>query len=496
MYPLLYEINTRCWLQELSNEVGHLVTLENVPSREFDQWQRFGFTDIWLMGAWTIGPRARAQALQQLSLRQSYSEAVPDWGETDVMGSPYAVGDYQIAKTLGGDEGMKRFRERLRNYGMKLILDFVPNHLGLDHSWLVSQPDLFVQSPVSAPETFAQETEVGTFWLAHGKDPYFSAWTDTVQIDYRREKTQMAMIELLQSLAGRCDGVRCDMAMLLLQDIFLKTWEHFPLSSVTTATEFWQAAIPAIKSRYPEFLFLAEAYWGTESRLLSLGFDYTYDKTLYDRLVSRNAAGVQAHLLASSLELVCRSAHFLENHDEPRIASLLSPEEQRAAALLVLGLPGMRFLHQGQLTGARRRLPVQLGRCIKEIPQRDVAAIYEELLPVLKLNGIGDGQVKLLSTVCPWQGNPTAQNIIVVQWQKTAPGFLLVVVNLAPHRSQCYVKLSITQLASHQWFMKDILGLEQYERSGPELQERGLYLDLPAHGAQLFRFEPIYENSK
>jgi hypothetical protein len=490
MFPLLYEINTRCWLRELSDAVGHPVTLETVPLDEFEQWKRYGFTHIWLMGAWSTGPLARAQALGHASLRQSYSEAVPDWSELDVAGSPYAIADYHIAKELGGDEALESFRKKLHEHGMRLLLDFVPNHLGVDHSWLSSQPDLFVQSSAQTPETFSQETNVGTFWLAHGKDPYFAAWTDTVQIDYRREKTQMAMIELLRSLAVRCDGVRCDMAMLLLQDIFAKTWERFPAHGTATAAEFWQAAIPAIKSEYPDFLFLAEAYWGTELRLLTLGFDYTYDKTLYDRLVGHDAGGVQDHLSGSPSELVAKSAHFLENHDEPRIASLLSTAEHRAAALLVLGLPGMRFLHQGQLTGARQRVPVQLGRCIKEEPNPVVQAIYENILPVLKRSGVGEGDARILQTLSAWPENHAAKDMIVIQWQKAPLTFLLIVVNLAPNRSQCFVKLSISQLPSANWSMQDLLGVERYDRSGQDMNERGLYLDLPAYGAQLFCFEP------
>src|SRR5579862_9282287 len=141
MHPLLYEINTRCWLRELSESSGRTVTLANVPNVEFEQWQRLGFSHIWLMGAWTTGPLARAQALSHTSLLQSYSETLPNWAEGDVTGSPYAVADYTISKTLGGNAGLKQFRAKLRNYGMKLILDFVPNHLGVDHSWLSLQPE-------------------------------------------------------------------------------------------------------------------------------------------------------------------------------------------------------------------------------------------------------------------------------------------------------------------------------------------------------------------
>jgi hypothetical protein len=298
------------------------------------------------------------------------------------------------------------------------------------------------------------------------------------------------MVELLRSIAARCDGVRCDMAMLLLKDVFVKTWERFSHTSAATPAEFWEAAIPAIKSEYRDFLFLAEAYWGLEPRLLALGFDYTYDKTLYDELMGRNAAGVQRHLLESPPELVARNAHFLENHDEPRVASILSLPEHRAAALLILGLPGMRFLHQCQLSGARLRVPVQLGRCIREDTQPEIENMYQQLLTTLPTTSVGRGRGELLRSVAAWSENPTCCNFVIVQWQLETPEFDLIVVNLAPHQSQCYVRLTVPELATHDWLMKDLLGIEQYEREGKEMQAHGLYFDLAAHAAQLFHFTP------
>ncbi len=491
-HPLLYEVNTRCWLRALSEKRGATVTLANVPDSELAGWQKLGFTHIWLMGVWTTGPRSRAEALKPPELRHAYDQVLPGWQEADVAGSPYAIGDYQVPPALGGESGLAEFRQRLRDHGLRLLLDFVPNHVGLDHAWVKERPDLFVQSAGEKPGTFAQQTGTGLRWLAYGKDPYFAPWTDTVQIDYRRADTRTAMTQLLEGIAGRCDGVRCDMAMLMLNDVFAKTWEHLPVPHPESpGSEFWASAIPAVKAAQPEFLFLAEAYWGLETRLQALGFDYTYDKTLYDGLVSHDAVGAQRHLLGMTAEAVAGSAHFLENHDEPRIASILSAAEHRAAALLIVGLPGMRFLHDGELSGARLRIPVQLARRPEEPGQADVAAMYEQLLTTLPGTAVGQGRGVLSQPRAAWSDNLSAQNFVVVQWQRQAPEFDLVVVNLAPARSQCYAPLRLEHLAAHNWAMTDLLGQERYKRSGDDLQNQGLYLDLPAHGAQLFHFEPI-----
>jgi len=489
-HPLLYEINTRCWLRALSQKSGTPITLANVPDSELAAWERLGFTHIWLMGVWTTGPRARAEALQHPDLRKAYDQVLPGWKDADVGGSPYAIGDYHVPAALGGEAGLGTFRKRLHAHGLKLVLDFVPNHLGVDHPWVVERPDLFVQSSTQVPGTFQQETADRLRWLAHGKDPYFAPWTDTVQLDYRRAGTRVAMTQLIESIAARCDGVRCDMAMLVLNEVFAKTWESFQVSTSPPTSEFWASAIPTIKQAHPAFVFLAEAYWGLESQLQKLGFDYTYDKVLYDGLTTRDARGVQRHLLGVTPDAAIRSAHFLENHDEPRIASILSPAEHRAAALLILGLPGMRFLHEGQISGTRLKIPVQLLRRIEEPNDVEIANLYEQLLTKLPGTAVGWGNGELLQPRVAWPDNPTARNFVVVQWPGRAPAFDLVIVNLAPHRSQCYASLTVEDLAAYNWEIRDLLGEEYYKRSGDDLQNQGMYLDLPAHGAQLFRFEP------
>ena len=490
-HPLVYEINTRCWIRGLSAQFGRPVTLGSVPEAEFERWQKLGFTHIWLMGVWPTGPRSRAAALPNPAFRHALDNSLPDWQEEDFNGSPFAVADCTVARELGGEHELKRFRRKLHAYGLRLLLDFVPNHLGLDYPWIAERPELFVQVPGPAPEAFFTATKSDGLWLAHGKDPNFHAWIDTAQLDYRRADTRAAMIELLQSIAARCDGVRCDMAMLLLKEVFARTWTNFPCAVTAAEGEFWADAIPAVKGSQPDFLFLGEAYWDLEARLQSLGFDYTYDKRLYDYLVGKEPARVQHHLLSATPEFLRHSALFLENHDEPRVASILSLPEHRAAALLTVGLPGLRLLHEGQLTGARIRAPVQLSRRAEESPQPDIEAFYRELLATLNSSVVGRGTAEVLQPRPAWPDNPTAQNFVVVQWHSPPDSVDLVVVNLAPHRGQCRVTLTVDGLARHDWLMKDWLGSEEYKHQGKDLQNQGLYLDLPEHGAQLFRLAPI-----
>lgn len=490
-HPLLYEINTRCWLRELSERLHRKVTLATVPEEELAGWQRLGFTHIWLMGVWTTGERGRELALSEPTLIQAYDEALPGWRKADIAGSPYSIAAYTVPAALGGEAGLAKFRERLHALGMKLVLDFVPNHLGRDHLWTVGRSELFVQSPVAVKGAFAVDTAAGVRWLAHGKDPHFAPWTDTVQLDYRRAATRTTMRDLLLTIADRCDGVRCDMAMLVLNEVFAKTWAHLSAPEAAPETEFWAEAISAVKARQPDFLFLAEVYWGLEGRMQSLGFDFTYDKQLYDDLIWGNAAWAQRRLLESPPEFVSAGAHFLENHDERRVAAALSLDPHRAAALVILGLPGLRLLHEGQLTGARVKVPVQLARRPVESPVAEIQQFYERILLALPKAGVGQGRAKLLAPRPAWPENPSGQNFILVLWQSKPEEFTLLAANLAPHRSQCYAPLGLPRLAERNWSMSDLLGEERYERFGNDLESQGVYLDLPPFGAQLFLFQPM-----
>jgi hypothetical protein len=196
-------------------------------------------------------------------------------------------------------------------------------------------------------------------------------------------------------------------------------------------------------------------------------------------------------LLNTPRERLAAGAHFLENHDEPRIASLLPLSEHRAAVVVTLSLPGMRFLHDGQLGGALRRVPVQLARQAVEPVRPAINSMYEQILSAQASSSVGRGSAELLRPNSAWADNPTEKNFVIIQWRTQPPDFDLVVVNLAPHRSQCYAPLSVPDLSVCDWNLRDVLGTERFVRHGEELKSKGLYLDLPAHGSQLFHFQPV-----
>jgi len=428
--PLLFQINTRCWLRAWSSLLKRPVTLANVPEVEIATWKQRGFTHIWLMGVWATGPKTRDVARAQANLRALSTEAFGLGHEEKIVSSPFAVADYTVAEPLGGADGLQRFRAQLQPHGLSLVLDFIPNHLGLDHRWLVEKNAVFVGSETQRPETFPVAHDGRTTWVAHGKDPYFPAWSDTAQLDYRQPATRAAMIEVLHSIAQQCDGVRCDMAMLLLNDIFGKTWGSFPTNAPAPTAEFWAEAISSVKQKHPEFLFIAEAYWDLEPRLQSLGFDYAYDKKFLDHLARRDYGTLQWHLRNEGGKF--KPVRFLENHDEARIASALSVPEQKAAAVLLLGQPALRLLHDGQLAGKTRRTPVQFADYWPETANPETAAFYERLLALVSQSAIGHGEMEFCET--------GVSHCFAMKWKQEGAPPDLVVVNPAPHRSEFQIR--------------------------------------------------------
>src|SRR5215468_4821162 len=352
-YPSLYQINTRVWLTLLSQTIGRAATLDDVPDSVLDRLAALGFDWVWFLSVWQTGPAGQRVSRGNAEWLKEFQETLPDLREGDIGGSGFAITGYTVHPELGGAAALARLRKRLRTRGIRLMLDFVPNHTALDHSWVEEHPEYYVAGREAdrarAPQNYIWvKRKRGDLLLAHGRDPYFPGWPDALQLDYANPATQEAMIGELVRIAGQCDGVRCDMAMLVLPEVFERTWgQRAPL--------FWPRATQRVRERVPGFTFLAEVYWDLEWNLLQQGFDYTYDKRLYDRLREKHARPVRDHLRAG-LDYQGKLARFLENHDEPRAAATFSPDIHQAAAVITFLSPGLRFFHQGQLSGKLKRI--------------------------------------------------------------------------------------------------------------------------------------------
>ncbi len=482
-YPLLYQINTRVWLTELSTGLGRRATLDDIPDDELGRLAALGFDWVWLLSVWQTGPAAQQVSRSNPEWRQEFQETLPDLREEDIAGSGFAITGYTVHADLGGDAALARLRERMRQRGLKLMLDFVPNHVGLDHPWTEAHPDYFIEGTEAdlarRPHDFALTTrQAGDRLFAHGRDPNFPAWPDTLQLNYANPATQEAMIGELVKIAGQCDGVRCDMAMLVLPDVFERTWGLRP-------PLFWPTATGRVREQVPDFLFMAEVYWDLEWTIQQQGFDYAYDKRLYDRLREGHARPVREHLYAG-LDYQNKLARFLENHDETRAAVAFAPDIHQAAAVITFLSPGLRFFHQGQFEGRRKRISPHLIRGPQEPVDERLRDFYDRLLAVLRKPVVREGQWQLLECTPAWEGNGTNDCFLVFAWQAAQQDPLIVAVNFADHQSQCHVRLPLANLAGKQWLLQDQLSPASYAWNGDDLLGRGLFLDMAPWQAQVF----------
>jgi hypothetical protein len=482
-YPSLYQINTRVWMTGWSRALGRPATLDDIPDAELDRVAKMGFDWIWLLSVWQTGPAGLRVSRKNHEWRKEFQDTLPDLCEEDIAGSGFAITGYTVSPGLGGEGALARLRERLQTRGLRLLLDFVPNHTGLDHPWVEKHPEYYIPGSAEQlerePQNYCRvELPGGPRVLAYGRDPYFSGWPDTLQLDYSNPATQEAMIGELVQIAGQCDGVRCDMAMLVLPEVFERTWGR-------RAPLFWPTATQRVREQAPGFCFMAEVYWDLEWTMLQQGFDYAYDKRLYDRLREGHARPVREHLYAG-LDYQEKLARFMENHDEPRAAATFPPGMHEAAAVITYLTPGLRFFHQGQFEGRRKRISPHLVRAPLEPVDETLRQFYDGLLAVLRQPTVRDGQWQLLECRPAWDGNWTWDGFLVFSWEGPGAERLLVTVNYAPTQGQCYVRLPFDDMFGHPIRLQDRMSTAVYDRHGDDLVMPGLYLDMPPWGYHVF----------
>ena len=465
-HPHLYEINTSVFLERLSRRHGRKITLSQVPEDYWKLLRKRGFDLVWLMGVWQRSP-----------------------AEGDA-GSPYAIYDYRLDSTLGREGELEEVKARLKQLGLALVLDFVPNHLACDHPWISRFPGRFVRASreeVRAhPDWFFSPDR--KHYFAHGRDPYFPPWRDTVQVNFFSEDLRVAWIDQLFKLADAADGVRCDMAMLGLNRIFEKVWGPWVRKGPGAEDEFWWQAISLVKQARPDFLFLAEAYWNTEWELQRLGFDFTYDKILYDRLRHSTPPDILGHLRAEPA-YQNHSVRFIENHDEPRAAEAFGCGRSKTAAVVIATIPGLRFFHDGQLEGRRVKIPIQLKREPKEVVDKETKEFYERLLQAADHRAFHEGEWSLLEVLPASWGNESYRNLLAWSWRLGGKLAAVVAVNGSSAEAQGRLKLPLEGKAPRKIIFCDKLSGEIYERDTAEIQQKGLYVSLGPWGAHILADE-------
>ncbi|MFX1592606.1 MAG: alpha-amylase family glycosyl hydrolase [Promethearchaeota archaeon] len=482
--PRILEINTWPWLHFLSESINREITLNTIPNEFFDQEIKY-IDAVWFMGVWERSPASKKIAFEHPDLQKEYHKALPDFRDKDVIGSPYSIYYYHVDKNIGGIDGLNTVRKRLAEKDIRLILDYVPNHMSIDSLWTF-EPDLFIEGTLDDLMTQPFDYfSIGKKVYAYGRDPNFPAWTDTIQINAFSKEARQKIINTILFIAEICDGIRCDMAMLMTNKVFSNTWGKKagpPLNK-----EFWEEIIPAVKEKYPNFVFLAEVYWDMEWELQQQGFDFCYDKRLYERLAHENAITIRDHLEAK-WAYQSRLLRFIENHDELRAVERFGQEKSKAAAIIALTLPGARLIYEGQTRGHKIKLPVQLGRKPFEEDNKDIFDFYQDLLKSIPGREFENASWALCKTESVVSGDSSFSNVISYLWWSNK-NYRLVVVNYSDSFSKAHIRIKPFHFEGVRWKFTDLLQQKSYTYNGEDLFKYGLYIELNAWQGHIFNIE-------
>ncbi len=482
----LYEINTRTFCSENN------CTLETLSDWFFKSPEFLAAEYIWFMGIWKPSPSSVKICQSNEGLLHEFQQSLPNLQNSDILGSPYAVYEYKpnplVLKRL---EGLKRLKNKLNRLGKKLILDFVPNHMAKDTPYLKEYPQLFLHK--EDHETVCKNSflnsENGKIYY-YGRDPYFDGWTDTVQWDFSKPEVLELHKQILLQISEYCDGVRCDMAMLPQADVFERTHGK-------RALPYWKPLIEYIREQRNGFLFIAEVYWGREYELQQLGFDYTYDKTLYDRLKGNDFHALKLHLRAEE-EFQNKSLRFIENHDEPRAYSTFGDTSISYFSLLSF-LSGIILYYDGQTEGRKIKLPVQLGRRPEEKILQEVQKFYSRAFEQITKREIQKENFELKFFCYEFIESPTfTRGMYYFKKTKLLSGKVKIlnieflILNFSEHiisgwlRFDDLINKFIQAVMPETIKLKDIISDETYEKQKLEVLEKGIYVKLAPKQAHWF----------
>lgn len=484
---LIYEINTRYWMYQLRQKYGENIKLGSIPETEIQAISKAGVDWVWLMGIWDNSNLDHNFLNRHPGLVHDFNESLPDWSIDDVIGSPYSIKMYRIHPSLGTVEDYKTLRNQFRRFGIKIILDFVPNHYGYLSPLVKNHPEYFIHwdDEPEERELFSKvQTIKGEKWIAHGKDPYFPPWDDTFQLNYYSQETRDFMSDKALELAQLCDGLRCDMSMLCTNSVIKMNWGWLiGDQSEMPDHDFWRDTISRVKSQNPDFVFIAEVYWGMEWELMEQGFDYAYDKTLYDNLVANEVDQIHGYLDAELKyqEGLCR---FIENHDEARAATAMRENQSIAAAVVVSTLPGITMYHQGQLAGDKVKIPVQLRNKKNEPLNRKIKQAYHKILQFLPL--IKEENLEWHKNEVIKASEQDHSTLLAWNWSNK-DGIYLVVVNYADTHANGQIVLDQDHLIfeTEKAEIIDHYTKETNLRNTDDLK-KGLYVNLGPYKFHLF----------
>jgi glycosidase len=419
--------STYVWLEQLSRYYGrHIHRLDQIPDEELRHLAGHGINSLWLIGVWERSPAS--QTIKQLC------------GNQDAVASAYSLYGYDIAEDLGGEPAYRHLRDRAFAHGVRLASDMVPNHMGIDSSWVIEHPEWFMSrsdSPYPAyrfdgpdlsrdgrveikiEDHYYEQTDAAvvfrrrdkwtgdTRYVYHGNDGTSFPWNDTAQLDYLNPATREQVIQTILHVARLFPIIRFDAAMTLAKRHFQRLW--FPIPGTGGAIpsraeysmskadfdraipeEFWREVVDRVAREVPGTLLLAEAFWLMEGYFVrTLGMHRVYNSAFMNMMRDEENAKYRT-VIKNTIEfdpdILKRYVNFMSNPDErTAVDQFGNGDKNFGVATMMSTLPGLPMFGHGQIEGFTEKYGMEFRRArFQEDPDRALVDRHDrEIAPLL-----------------------------------------------------------------------------------------------------------------
>ncbi len=420
--------NTHVWLDQLSKKYGRAITrLDQIPDEELDILARWGFTGLWLIGVWERSPASAK--IKHLT------------GNPDAVASAYSIFDYFIAQDLGGEEAMNNLQARAWQRGIRIASDMVPNHMGIDSTWVMDHPDWFISVPeppfpsytfngpdlswnprvgIYLEDHYYDRTDAAVVfkrvdresgdvrYIYHGNDGTSMPWNDTAQLNFLNPEVREAVIQTIIRVAKRFPIIRFDAAMVLTKMHFQRLWYPEPGTGGAIPSraehgmtkeefdrhmpnEFWREVVDRVAQEAPDTLLLAEAFWLLEGYFVRvLGMHRVYNSAFMNMLRDEENAKyrqVMKNTLEFDPQILKRFVNFMNNPDEePAVVQFGKGDKYFGVCTMMVTLPGLPMFGHGQIEGFAEKYGMEFRRAYwDEHPDPDLIARHErEIFPLMR----------------------------------------------------------------------------------------------------------------
>jgi hypothetical protein len=420
--------STYVWLEQLSKKyLRHIHRLDQIPDEELKLLADRGMTALWLIGLWERS--VASKTIKRLR------------GQADAVASAYSLKEYQIADDLGGNAAYERLRDRAGAYGLRLASDMVPNHMGIDSSWVIEHPEWFItrgdspfpaysfngpdlstdsRAEIKLEDHYYDQTDAAVAFrlrtyndqkmqfVYHGNDGTTFAWNDTAQLDYSKASVREHVIQVILHVARLFPIIRFDAAMVLAKRHVQRLW--FPLPGVGGSipsraeyamsqeefdalmpNEFWREVVDRVAVEVPGTLLLAEAFWLLEGYFVrTLGMHRVYNSAFMNMLRDEENAKYRSYLKKTvefDPDILKRYVNFMSNPDERTAADQFGAGDKYFGTCTLLAtLPGLPMFAHGQIEGFSERYGMDFKEArMQEVPDQGLINRYQhEITPLLR----------------------------------------------------------------------------------------------------------------